>query len=279
MKINVKANAKINLYLEVLGKRLDGYHDIETIMQEIDLSDELEFNFVDDDKIKLAVEGKYAVSAGKDNLVYRACELIKTEFGVKKGVEIRLVKNIPFGAGLGGGSSDAAACIKILCKVWDIKIEQQKLCNLVSKLGADIPFFLFGGRCLAEGIGEKLTHLNNAEKYAVVLVYPGFEVSTKAVYKNLTKIDKICSITQILDGFNVRGKFVLFNRLEDTAIQLAPEIKNIKKLLMDLGASQSLMSGSGSSVFGIFPSIEMANSVKEKLSKNSKYSVWALNTL
>lgn len=277
MKINVKANAKINLYLEVLGKRPDGYHDIETVMQEIDLADELEFCFIDEDKIDLTVEGKYAVSNGRENLVYRACELIKNEFQIKKGVRIKLVKNIPFGAGLGGGSSDAAACVKVLCKTWNIKIEQKKMCEMFSKLGADIPFFFAGGRCLAQGIGEKLTKLNNTDKHAIVLVYPNFGVATKEVYKNLTKFGKKCSITQLINGFCVRES--LFNRLEDTAVKLAPEIKNIKKLLIDLGASHSLMSGSGSSVFGIFPSIEMANLVRQKLVNNNEYSVWALNTL
>jgi len=277
MRIKAKANAKINLFLEVLGKRADGYHDIETIMQEIDLHDDLEFQFIDEDKIILKVEGKYAVSTGPENLVYRSAQLIKTEFKISKGVEIRLVKNIPFGAGLGGGSSDAATCIKVLCKFWNIQTDHQKLCDLVSKLGADIPFFLLGGRCFAEGIGEKLTKLNNFDKHAIVLIFPNFEVSTKDVYKNLTKFDKICSITQILNDFNVQKN--LFNRLEDSAIQIAPEIKNIKNLLKELGAKNSLMSGSGSSVFGIFSTIQEANIVKLKLLKNSKYSVWSVNTL
>jgi 4-diphosphocytidyl-2-C-methyl-D-erythritol kinase len=277
MIVNAKANAKINLYLEVLGKRTDGYHDIETIMQEIDLSDELEFNFVDENKIDLHVEGPYAVSGGKDNLVYKACELIKKEFKINQGVEIRLIKNIPFGAGLGGGSSDAATCIKVLCQKWNITTNQQDLCNMTSKLGADIPFFLLGGRCFAEGIGEKLTQMKNAEKYPIVLVFPNIELPTKAVYKKLTKYNKKCSITKILDRYNAREN--LFNRLEEPALTIAPEIENIKKLLIDLGATSSLMSGSGSSVFGITPSLEIANAIKNKLSKSSKYSVWALNTL
>lgn len=280
IKITTKAYAKINLYLEVLGKRSDGYHEIQTVMQEIDLADELDFEFIDDDRIDLTVEGEYSVSCGRDNLVYRACELIKREFAITKGVRIRLIKNIPFGAGLGGGSSDAAACIKILCKAWQINVEPEKLADMASKLGADIPFFLLGGRCLAEGIGEKLTKLKNTDKYSIVLIYPNFEISTKEVYKKLTKYGKICSITQILDDFNFQKiRENLFNRLEETAVNIAPEINSIKNLLLDLGATGVLMSGSGSSVFGVFPSIEAANFVREKLSKNNRYSVWAVNTL
>ena len=167
--MKVKANAKINLYLDVIAKRADGYHNIETIMQEISLADEIEI---------LA-----AVSPGKENIVYKACELVRDKFGIKDGVDIHLIKNIPFGAGLGGGSSDAAAVIQLLAKLWQIDVSGLEL---ATSLGADVPFFLKGGRAFAEGIGEKLAYIKNYPKQYLVLVYPHLNISTKEAYQNLS---------------------------------------------------------------------------------------------
>ena len=167
--MKVKANAKINLYLDVISKRSDGYHNIETIMQEISLADELEILANKTGAINLTVSGKFAVSPGKENIVYKACELVRDKFGIKAGVDIHLIKNIPFGAGLGGGSSDAAAVITALSRLWQIDFSELEL---ATSLGADVPFFLNGGRAFAEGIGEKLTYTKNYPKQYLVLVFP-----------------------------------------------------------------------------------------------------------
>ncbi|MDR0676960.1 MAG: 4-(cytidine 5'-diphospho)-2-C-methyl-D-erythritol kinase [Elusimicrobiota bacterium] len=316
--MKVKSNAKINLFLKITSKRLDGYHNLETIFQEIDLYDELDFYFTDKNKIDLFVDGNFRVGANQNNLVYKACDAIKKKFKIDKGIEINLTKNIPFGAGLGGGSSDAASCIKTLIENLNIKISQKELIKLALSFGADVPFFLFGGRCLAISIGEKLIKLDNYKKYNIVLVFPKIKIKTKEIYKKfsekyfanrgnfcLTNQDKKSNLFKIdyinkmypkdifyknLIFFEVpkKNKFLnfdnfdvekdMFNNFEEISIEVAPEITEIKKSLLDFGAINSLMSGSGSSVFGIVNSSQKATEIKKSIeNKYKNYYVWAIN--
>ncbi|MCP4482813.1 MAG: 4-(cytidine 5'-diphospho)-2-C-methyl-D-erythritol kinase [bacterium] len=266
--MKVKANAKINLYLDILSKRSDGYHNIKTVIQEISLADELEIIPNGSGEIRLKITGPFAIPVASNNLIFRACKLVRKTFGITEGVNISLKKNIPVGAGLGGGSSDAAATVKALAKLWHLDISRLNL----SALGADVPFFIFGGRMLAEGIGTKLTPIGSYQKQNIILVYPDMHISTKDAYKNLnlelTTSKKKCSITY------------LFNKFEDSIFKAVPKVKKIKKEIITLGAEAALMSGSGSSVFGIVSSSEAAESIKIKLTdKHKKYSVWNLNTL
>ncbi len=279
----MRANAKINFYLEILRKREDGYHEIETIMQEIDLFDELDFHFLNRDKIFLEVDGKFKIEANQNNLVYRACEMMKNEFKIDKGVEINLTKNIPFGAGLGGGSSDAASVLKFLCNAWELDVSSEKVSSIAKRLGADVGFFLQGARCFASGIGEKLQAMKNDKKYDLVLIFPNVIIPTKKIYErfsfNLTNYEKKCSISGIINSTDFEIKKTLFNRLEKTAMDLAPQIRLTKNLLFELGLRDVLMSGSGSSVFGIASSPDEAEKIKDFIAKNYDYQVWNVSTL
>jgi 4-diphosphocytidyl-2-C-methyl-D-erythritol kinase len=275
--LNVKAYAKINLFLEIVGKRPDGYHNLQTIMQQIDLYDKISFQSINEDKIDLKCN-KANLSADENNIVYKAVKAIKTEFNIKKGIKIVLTKSIPMGAGLGGGSSDCAQTIKALVKLWNIKTENKKLIEIASKLGADVPFFLGSPIALCEGIGEIVTPLKNIGKFPIILINPGFEISTANVFKrvklSLTKksgIHKIC--TSILDEKLDKNSIskVLFNRLEDFVFPYHGELLRIKTLLQNLGCA-SLMSGSGSTVFGIAQSFKHLDYVASKL-QNSPWQI------
>jgi 4-diphosphocytidyl-2-C-methyl-D-erythritol kinase len=269
-KTIVKAYAKINLFLEIIDKRSDGYHNLETIMQTVDIYDQISFEVIDEDEINLEC-ASLALADKEKNIVYKAAKAIKTEFAIKKGIKIKLEKSIPMGAGLGGGSSDAASTIKTLVKLWDIKTSNEKLLTIASKLGADVPFFLTGSLALCKGIGDKVTPLKNLEPFPIILVNPGFEISTATVFSrvdlSLTKkggIHKIASLIsdEKLDKNSVSN--ILFNRLEDFVFPYHPELLKIKNVLTKLDCA-SLMSGSGATVFAITKSLDHLNFVVSKL--------------
>lgn len=264
-EMNLKANAKINLYLKVLGKRKDGYHSIKTVFQEVSLADDI---FIRETKsgIKIFCDKK-GIPTGRKNLAYVAAELIKKSSNTcGKGVEIKIKKNIPAGAGLGGGSADAAAVLKGLNSLWKLKFSKKRLAEIASKIGADVPFFTYGGRCLGEGIGNKLTPLKIKKTQWYVIVKPPFEINTKFAYSLLTKSNK---------NDNIK-KFA--NRFEDVVITLYPEIKKIKEKLVDYGAVFSLMSGSGSCVFGIAENKKSGEKIKNRMKKHG-YSVWLAHSI
>jgi 4-diphosphocytidyl-2-C-methyl-D-erythritol kinase len=258
-KMFVKAYAKINFFLEIINKRSDGYHNIQTIMQTVNLFDEMQLEIIDEDKIILKCENS-DLSNDEKNIVYRAAKAVKSAFEINKGVKILLKKNIPAGAGLGGGSSDAAETIKSLVKMFDIKVSsliKQKILKIAANLGADVAFFLTGGTSLCESIGDIVTPIKSAGKYYIILVNPNFEIPTADIFKRvrfpLTKKSGIHKINElILDGKLDRKNVAaaLFNRLEDFVFPNYPEILKIKTVLSQLGCA-SLMSGSGATVFGI----------------------------
>lgn len=257
-EISLKALAKINLGLDVLGKREDGYHEVRMVMQTIHLYDRVEIKKTRSPHIHVETN-LYYLPVNEDNLVYRAAKLMKDEFQIKEGVRIVLQKFIPVAAGLAGGSSDAAAVLVGMNRIFNLGLKQNKLMELGLKIGADVPFCIMRGTALAEGIGEKLTALPPMPKCPVLIAKPAISVSTKAVYEGLKLYDDMehPDIDSVIDGIQQKDlKEVashMGNILETVTIPMYPVIEDIKKLMLENGALNAMMSGSGPTVFGLFP--------------------------
>ena len=279
----VKAPAKINLYLEILNKRPDGYHNIESVMHTISLFDILEFSQINEDKIELVCDNCALPSNDKKNLVYRAAEKFKEKYNIKQGIKIKLTKNIPMGAGLGGGSSDAAATILALNKIWEVNDNIKNLETLGATLGADVPFFMSGGVAKISGIGDVVEKINTKLSFDFVLVKPNFGVSTPYAYSRvkfpLTNIHKIDNIINDLEKgmFDFESaKDLFFNRFEDFIFVEYQEIKQIRKVLEELGCA-SLMSGSGATVFGLVHDKENIDFILNELKKYG-WNIWVASS-
>jgi 4-diphosphocytidyl-2-C-methyl-D-erythritol kinase len=263
MKIKFKTPAKINLGLHIHGKREDGFHELETIFQMVSLYDDVELELLSSG-IKLECDTP-GVPTDDTNLVCKAALLLRQSYQVEgKGVSIRLKKNIPFGAGLGGGSGNAAGVLMGLNRLWDLNIEREELLALAAELGSDVPFFLTSPCALGMGRGEQLKVLKPCAKFQVLLVFPGFPVATSWVYQNLklklTKRENNISILRknlSLSDITSLGSR-LYNDLEPVVIQRFPEVQVVKDELEAWGALGVLLSGSGSTVFGIFDDPEKA---------------------
>lgn len=257
-EISLKALAKINLGLDVLGKREDGYHEVRMVMQTIHLYDRVEIKKTRSPHIHVETN-LYYLPVNEDNLVYRAAKLMKDEFQIKEGVRIVLQKFIPVAAGLAGGSSDAAAVLVGMNRIFNLGLKQNKLMELGLKIGADVPFCIMRGTALAEGIGEKLTALPPMPKCPVLIAKPAISVSTKAVYEGLKLYDGMehPDIDGVMEGIQQKElKGVashMGNILETVTIPMYPVIEDIKKLMLENGALNAMMSGSGPTVFGLFP--------------------------
>lgn len=275
-KIELRAYAKINLGLDVLRKREDGYHEVKMIMQTVDLYDELILEKVEEDIIQLStnVEG---LEVDEGNLVYKAIKLIKDKYNISNGVKARLIKNIPIAAGMAGGSTDCAAALKGMNILFDLKLENNILMKLGKTLGADVPYCVIGGTALAEGIGEILTPLNKVEGGYIVIAKPNIAVSTKYVYENLDLTEQALhpNIDKMLEYIKVMDKDKLFNSmgniLESVTEKKYTVIGAIKEFLMERGAVNSLMSGSGPTVFAIFANEETAQQACREV--NSKFEL------
>ncbi|MGA1794697.1 MAG: 4-(cytidine 5'-diphospho)-2-C-methyl-D-erythritol kinase [bacterium] len=254
--ITINAPAKINLGLHVVGQREDGYHTIETLFQAVDLCDELHLSPAESG-VSLRVEG-IDLDGGEGNLVHRAATRLLDTASCHKGVAVRLVKRIPVGAGLGGGSSDAAATLKGLVDLYNIPLSTGALVELASSLGADVPFFLNGPTAFGRGIGDILESAPPLPPFWVVIVKPDFPIATGWVYQEydsgLTKTGNKIKILKsaVASGDAWRIGESLFNDLESICFKRFPVLAEIKKGLLTLGACGALMSGSGSSVFGLF---------------------------
>ena len=279
----IKAPAKINLYLEIINKRADGYHNIESVMHTVSLFDILEFSEIQEDKIELICDNSVLPSNDKKNLVYRAADKFKGQYKINKGVKIKLTKNIPMGAGLGGGSSDAAATLLALNKIWNVNDDIKNLEALGSKLGADVPFFMSGGFAKISGIGDVVEKINTKLSFDFVLVKPDFGVSTPYAYSKvkfpLTNIHKIDNIINDLEkgtlGFE-SAKVLFFNRFEDFIFEEYQEIRQIKDVLESLGCA-SLMSGSGATVFGLVHDKKNIDFILNELKKHG-WNVWVASS-
>lgn len=256
-RIKLFAKAKINLALDVVERLDNGYHNLEMIMQTIGLSDTIEIKktFTNDIKLKTNV---YWLPTDYTNLVYKAAKYLKDEYNIKYGIHIELNKKIPSCAGLGGGSADCAATLIGIRNLFGLKISNNKLLDISKNFGADVPFCLKRGTCLAEGIGEKLTPLNKMPNCYILVVKPNINISTSVIFENLdlSKIKERPDIEKIIyyiDKNDIEGVSKnLCNVLESVSIEKYPIIKQIKENMLENGALGSLMSGSGSAVFGIF---------------------------
>jgi 4-diphosphocytidyl-2-C-methyl-D-erythritol kinase len=272
--ITAVARAKINLTLDILGKRPDGYHEVEMVMQSVELHDYLEFCPADRD-ISLKVEGS-DLSPGPDNLVCRAAELIRRHGKIRTGVQIRLVKEIPVAAGLGGGSSDAAAALRVLNELWETGLSLSELMSLGEQLGSDVPFCLMGGTALARGKGEQLIQLPPCPRLGLVLVKPRFGVSTASVYQTYTPLctvkrpDNQAMVAAIRNRDIIGIADNLANALEAVTIRMHPEIEEIKTKLAAAGALGVLMSGSGPTVFGLAEDMESARAIAGRYKRDDE---------
>lgn len=269
-ELKLKAMAKINLGLDVLRKREDGYHELRMIMQSIYLYDQIELRRRKQPGIQVEVNLSY-LPVGEDNLVYRAAKLLMDEFSIKEGVHIRLQKYIPVAAGLAGGSSDAAAVLVGMNRMFALKLSQEELMKRGVKIGADVPYCIMRGTALAEGIGEKLTRLPNTPEMHVLLAKPPVHVSTPFVYGNL-KVNELeyhpdidGQIQAIRDGDLYTMAEKMGNVLETVTIPAYPVIQDIKDCMMQQGAVNAMMSGSGPTVFGLFDDQQKAQKAYERM--------------
>ncbi|MFZ2634430.1 MAG: 4-(cytidine 5'-diphospho)-2-C-methyl-D-erythritol kinase [Desulfosalsimonadaceae bacterium] len=258
--MDIQSPAKINLYLEVTGKRTDGYHNLNTLMCCIDLHDSIRLSF---GKTRITIHCSHPdVPQDESNLACRAAKLFLDTIGSRDGVHMDIEKRIPIGAGLGGGSSNAAAVLKALNAHFGKPVSQADLLAMGKTIGADVPFFIYGKPAIATGIGDILTPCPHLESFPLVLIYPSVPVSTVEVYKKLnlrlTKTKKIN--TRFLFKQN-RGRDAfqfLFNDLEPVASVICPDIEAAKASLLKQNAMAALMTGSGSAVFGLFENDDSA---------------------
>ncbi|WNR44763.1 4-(cytidine 5'-diphospho)-2-C-methyl-D-erythritol kinase [Paenibacillus roseipurpureus] len=256
MKIFEKAPAKINLSLDVLHKRPDGYHEVEMVMTMVDLADRIEMQEMARDTIIISSQAGY-IPLDEKNLAFQAARLIKDRYDVKQGVYIHLDKRIPVAAGLAGGSSDAAATLRGLNRLWNLNISNEELQILGAELGSDVPFCVTGGTALATGRGEKLEPISAPPQCWVVLAKPPINVSTSEIYGKLNArgIKQHPSTAGVLSA--IRDKQFdrlcdnLGNVLEGVTLDLYPEVRHLKECMQRLGADGVLMSGSGPTVFGL----------------------------
>jgi 4-diphosphocytidyl-2-C-methyl-D-erythritol kinase len=263
--MNVRSFAKINLGLEVVRRRPDGYHDIRTLFQSVDLADRLELEPAADGTVRLEGDDP-SVPWDETNLIARAARLLQAETGTGAGAFIRVTKAVPPGRGLGGGSSNAAVALLALNRLWSLRLGPEALARLALRLGSDVPYFLHGGLCLGESRGEALTRLPDLPPRPCLLVFPPYPILTAEIYAglgpSLTSEGKDSKIMRFLDS----GDFgLLENDLESVIFRRYPELKDLKWFLRDRGAELSLVTGSGSALFGMFPGREDAAKALDEL--------------
>jgi len=265
--MRIKSFAKINLGLEVGEKRGDGYHEIKTLFQSIDFYDILEFHPDSCGKI-LLIGDDDEIPWGEGNLIYRAAALLKERLMVNEGITIRVSKNIPSGRGLGGGSSNAAMTLYALNKIWRLGLERKEVMDLSRQIGSDVAYILQGGLCMGSGRGNDVRCLKDFPPLFCLLILPGVSILTASVYEryqlSLTSSGKESKIIGFLRSRNLS---VLENSLEETIFKLYPQIKAFKSLLHNAGAELSLVSGTGSAVFGLFLEKEKAKKAFEEIRK------------
>jgi len=272
-ELSLRANAKINLFLEVLGKRPDGYHNIETVFQSIDLHDLVILRENTSGVVEIRCDDP-RVPLDRSNLAYRAAELLSNESGRRHGIQIHILKRIPVGAGLAGGSTDAAAALIGLNELWGLGYSVEDLLRMGSKLGADVPFCIMGGTALGRGRGDELTRLTPLPEIPVVIANPGFQVSTTRAYGSLRNLGltRARKSANILIGKMQRrdvsgvGK-ELFNIFESVVIREHPLVREIKEEFARSGALGALMTGSGPTVFAFARDASSARYICEQVSQ------------
>jgi 4-diphosphocytidyl-2-C-methyl-D-erythritol kinase len=273
--LRLKSPAKVNLRLEILRRREDGYHELRSILQEISLSDTLSISLKKEKGISITTDHP-DLPLGRGNLVYRAAQMILKKSEYKGGLHIDIRKEIPLGAGLGGGSSNAATILKALDQLLEIGLPTKELMKMGLSIGADVPFFFLDGAAIATGVGENLKKIELPD-LSYVLINPNFEVSTRWAYENFI-------LTKRHFHFNLQGfvktpegiSCLLWNDLEGVVSHKYPQIEGIKKLLLSAGASGALMTGSGPTVFGIFSGKREAEKAFKKLEHQVRRSGWII---
>ncbi len=274
--ITKKAYAKVNLALDVLRRREDGYHEVKMIMQNLDIYDELTFSVYENGtqpsnrKITITTN-KEGIPTDSRNLIYKAVELMFDEYGIEAEIDIHLTKNIPVEAGMAGGSTDCAATLHAINELFNLGADTKKLMELGVKLGADVPYCVMAKTALSEGIGEILTPIEPLKDCYVLVVKPPISVSTKMVYTNLKAnelekhpdVDGMIEALKISDLSGVASR--MENVLETVTVHMHPEIETIKKAMKEKGALNAIMSGSGPTVFGIFDDEEVAKMTAEHI--------------
>lgn len=268
--IVLKSYGKINLGLDVLKRRDDGYHEVKMIMQTVGLYDVLTMEKTEQDQISMSCNLSFLPTDDR-NLVYRAVQIIKEKYKIHQGISIDLNKRIPIAAGMAGGSSNCAAALEGMNQLFDLGLTKEQLCQVGVSLGADVPYCIWGGTALAEGIGERLTRLAPMPKCYILIAKPGISVSTGFVYQNLNLAElenhpDIDGMIKDLEDENLKGICdKLENVLETVTVPEYPIIDQVKKHLMGHGAMGALMSGSGPTIFGIFSKKETAAKALEAL--------------
>lgn len=272
-EISLKALAKINLGLDVVRRREDGYHEVRMIMQTIHLYDRLDIAKCQEPGIHITSNLSF-LPVNENNLIYKAGKLLMDEFGIASGVTVRLNKRIPVAAGMAGGSTDAAAMLYGMNELFDLKLKRSDLMERGVKIGADVPYCILRGTALAEGIGEKLTALPPMVKCPVLIAKPQISVSTKFVYENLKldentlhpDIDRLIRDIENKDLQAIAGH--MGNVLESVTIPNYPIIAEIKELMKKSGAVNAMMSGSGPTVFGLFADEKTAQRAYEDMQRS-----------
>ncbi|MBI5779094.1 MAG: 4-(cytidine 5'-diphospho)-2-C-methyl-D-erythritol kinase [Planctomycetes bacterium] len=284
--LKILSPAKINLFLEVLGKRQDGFHEIESIMQTVSLFDTLYLHPIS--KGIEVVTTHPELASSRANLVYKAAELVKKEYGIGKGVRIILEKRIPIGGGLGGGSSNAAAVLLGLNRLWNLGLSQEEMSFLGARLGSDVPFFTYGGTALVKGRGEIILPLMISAKFHYLLLKPPISIPTKNIYKNirfyLTKpasngiLPLVNKLQQKQAGYKEIQK-LLYNRLENVAMKLYPVLKDTHRAFQKISHPGILLSGSGSTIFKLCSSRTEAKTLATVLSRRNLGQSFIVNGL
>jgi 4-diphosphocytidyl-2-C-methyl-D-erythritol kinase len=273
--LHLKSPAKVNLRLEILKRREDGYHELRTIFQKISLYDTLYFTLRN--KKGIVIETDHLdLPTGKNNLIYKAIQSMMKESDYQKGIYVKINKRIPIGAGLGGGSSNAATTLKAMNKLLELNLSKKKLMEKGLEIGADVPFFFLESAAIGLGIGERLKKVGLPDLW-YVLIYPNFEVSTRWAYQNfgLTNQQFHFNLHKFLktpDGVSR----ILLNHLEAVVSKKYPQIGIMKKTLLSAGALGTMMTGSGPTVFGLFPEAESAAGAYEKIRKMVRRKGWVV---
>ncbi|HEY9575683.1 MAG TPA: 4-(cytidine 5'-diphospho)-2-C-methyl-D-erythritol kinase [Lachnospiraceae bacterium] len=273
--MRLRAYAKINLGLDVIGKREDGYHEVKMVMQTIGMYDQIYIEKIEENEIRLRTNVPY-IPCDEHNLIYQAAALMKREYKISGGFDIELKKVIPVAAGLAGGSADAAATLVGINSIFRLGLDKQALMRLAIKLGADVPYCVMRGTALAEGIGEILSPLSPMPKSHILVAKPAINVSTRTVYEDLDaqSITSHPDIDALIEGLDSRQLHNLIphmgNVLEEVTANKYPIIRELKERMKELGAVVSMMSGSGPTVFGIFEDENLAKIAKEILRKEEK---------
>lgn len=271
-EINYKAFAKINLGLDVTGVREDGYHLVKMVMETINLYDQVRIRISHQPEVRVSTN-LYYLPINSKNIAYQAANMLIEEFGIKDGLEISLKKHIPVAAGLAGGSSNAAAVLKGVNRIFNLGLNQRELMERGLRLGADVPYCIKGGCALATGIGEKLESLPSLPKCHILLVKLPFSVSTKDIYQQIDRQDILHhpQIDKIVTGLEERSlekvAKSMGNVLEEVTIPKHPRIQMIKEEMIKLGAIGSLMTGSGPTVFGLFETKDKAVYARKRMEK------------